>query len=111
MIAVVSGPFRKTGPETIDKLAARGSSEKQKRRKRYYEMREHPKTPSNGSNGDNTKNLNEEIKVLKVDYDAYARKRGEEAEQTALAMGLPPDEVAEFRRVFGSPLDLEFRWS
>lgn len=63
---------------------------------------------NSGSNGQATVRA-PEVQRRKVDYDAYAKERGEEAAETARAMGLSEAEIARFKEVFGAPVPQEFR--
>jgi len=48
-------------------------------------------------------------KLRRIDYDKLASESGEEAYRSAKEAGLPEDIALNLRKVFGAPLEPEFR--
>lgn len=51
------------------------------------------------------------LKRLHVDYEKLAEESGEEAYRSAKEAGLGEEVASTFRRVFGTPVEPEFRTS
>lgn len=55
--------------------------------------------------------VSDKIRILKVDYEAFAKRQGQVAYRIAKDNNLPEDEARVFQRIFGAQVEPEYRLS